>query len=150
MAQHQITGEIIYLQTPTATVVEAARALGTRPEQIAKSVLFTIGEARLLAITTGTRLIERRALAARYGVGRKRVKLASPEIVLETTGYPVGTVPPFGHLHPVETLLDPGVLEYAEIYAGGGAHNAMLRLAPQDILRVVTAEVFDLHTRPAQ
>ncbi len=81
--QHGISGEILYLDDRTPTVEIAARAVGTRPEQIAKSILFLIDEQPVLAITCGIAYVERRAIAALYGVGRKRVKLALP-------GYRVG------------------------------------------------------------
>jgi len=148
MDQNNISGEIIFLDEATPTVETAASALGTKPDKIVKSVLFTVGGEIILAVTRGTKLIEQRAIAARFGVGRKRVKLASPETVLSTTGYPVGTVPPFGHQNPISVLIDPGVLEAEEIYAGGGAHNAMLRLNPKVIHSVTQAEIFDLHKRP--
>jgi len=148
MAENAIPGEIVYLEVPTPTVEAAAQAVGTSPDQIVKSVLFTIGEKRVLAIASGLTLIEQRAIASHYGVGRKRVKLATPEIVLDVTGYPVGTVPPFGHLNNVHTLIDPQVLAMSEIYAGGGAHNALVRLYPGDILRGSEAEIIDLHNRP--
>ena len=148
MERSDISGEIIFLDQPTPTVETAAQALGTDPEHIVKSVLFNIGDKSVLAITRGTRFIEQRAVAARFGVGRKRVKLAPPEVVLAVTGYPVGTVPPFGHRDPLQVLVDPSVLEVDEVYAGGGDHNAMVRVDPQDILRINQAEVLDLHTRP--
>jgi prolyl-tRNA editing enzyme YbaK/EbsC (Cys-tRNA(Pro) deacylase) len=53
-------------------------------------------------------------------------------------------MPPFGHLRKLDTLLDCSVLEQPEIYAGGGAENALVRLSPEDILRVTQAEVMDL------
>ncbi len=145
MERHSIPGEILFLEQPTLTVEEAARALGVAPEQIVKSVLFTIKELRVLAMTSGTRLIDRRALAARFGVGRKRVRLAQPPVVLEATGYPVGSVPPFGHATPLTLVIDPGVLEHAVVFAGGGAHNAMLRISPAEIMRVTGAETLPLH-----
>lgn len=149
MEQVNIPGEIIFLDDPTPTVETAALALGTDPERIVKSVLFTIDDESILAITRGTRFIEQRAVAARFGVGRKRVKLAPPEVVLEVTGYPIGTVPPFGHRNPLQVLMDPSVLELDEVFAGGGDHNAMVRLDPQEILRINQAEILDLHTRPS-
>ena len=148
MEKNGIEGEIVHLDMPTPTVETAAQAVGTRPDQIVKSVLFTVREERVLAIACGTQLIERRVIASVYGVGRKRVRLANAEIVLETTGYPVGTVPPFGHPQPIRTLIDPRVLEHAEVYAGGGAHNALTRLDPQNILAITQAQIIDLHTQP--
>ncbi len=149
MTQAGIEGEIVFLSQPTPTVEAAAEAVGTRPEQIAKSVLFTIQEQYILAITCGTRFVERKVIAALFGVGRKRVKLAPPEVVLKVTGYPVGTVPPFGHPQPLQTLLDPQVLTHNQVYAGGGAHNALTRLDPQAILKTTQAQIIDLHTPPA-
>jgi len=150
MHQHTVAGEILILDTPTPTVEAAAAAVGTRVENIVKSVLFTIDERRVLAVTCGTDPIERRAIAILYGVGRKRVKLAPPEIVLQASGYPVGTVPPFGHPAPLETLIDPRVLEQAQVYAGGGDHNALVRLDPAEILRISGGQVLDLHARPRE
>jgi prolyl-tRNA editing enzyme YbaK/EbsC (Cys-tRNA(Pro) deacylase) len=148
MDQNDIPGEIVFLTTPTPTVETAAQAVGTDPEHIVKSVLFSIEDQHVLAITSGLSLIERRAIAGRYGIGRKRVKLAPPEVVLAVTGYPIGTVPPFGHKNPLAVLVDPRVLKMKEIYAGGGAQNALIRLTPGDILRITQADVLDLHNPP--
>jgi prolyl-tRNA editing enzyme YbaK/EbsC (Cys-tRNA(Pro) deacylase) len=65
--------------------------------------------------------------------------------VLATTGYEVGTVPPFGHHQPVPTLVDRRVLEQETVYAGGGGHRVLLRFSPGEILRVTAAETIDLH-----
>ncbi len=146
--EHAIPGEIIQLEIPTLTVEAAAQALGVETGQIVKSVLFLVRGEAVMTITCGTGYVERRAVAARYNVGRKRVKLADAEAVLAHTGYEVGAVPPFGYPQPLPTLLDPGVLENDEVYAGGGGGNAMTRLNPQDILRITQAEVLDLHNRP--
>ncbi len=149
MEKNAIDGEIVFLDEPTPTVEVAAKVVGTGPDQIVKSVLFTVRDEKVIAMACGTQLIERRAIAAVFGVGRKQVKLANAEIVLETTGYPVGTVPPFGHPQPIRALMDPRVLEHDECYAGGGAHNALTRLNPQDILKITSAEIIDLHNRPS-
>jgi Cys-tRNA(Pro) deacylase len=149
MDQRGINGEILILDVPTPTVEAAAQAIGVQPHQIVKSVLFNVLDEGVLTISCGDKLVERRVIATLYGVSRKRVKLATPEMVLKMTGYTVGTVPPFGYREQLRTLLDPRVLEFKEIFAGGGSHNAMVRLDPQDILRITQADVLDLHTRPA-
>ena len=157
MATHLIPGEILHLSVPTPTVETAAQAVGVRAEQIVKSILFLVNDASaaqafmpVLAIACGTAHVERRAIAARYGVGRKRVKLASPEEVLAISGYEVGAMPPFGHRQPLPTLLDCRVLDLPEAYAGGGAENALVRLDPHEIARVTAAEVMDLISMPDQ
>ncbi|MBG7609918.1 MAG: YbaK/EbsC family protein [Anaerolineae bacterium] len=143
-----IAGEILFLESPTLTVLAAASVVNTQPDQIIKSVLFTINSEMVLAIAGGTKPIERRVIASLYGVGRKRVKLAPADVVLAITGYPVGAVPPFGHPQPIRTLLDPRVLAHKEVFGGGGAHNALLRLAPESVRDITQAQVIDLLSRP--
>ncbi len=149
MDQREIPGEILILDAPTPTVEAAAQAMGVQPRQIVKSVLFTVHDEGVLTISCGDQLIERRVIAALFGVSRKRVKLAPPDVVLNLTGFAVGTVPPFGHRTQLRTLLDPRVLALDEIFAGGGTHHALVRLNPQDIAKITQAEIIDLHTRPA-
>jgi prolyl-tRNA editing enzyme YbaK/EbsC (Cys-tRNA(Pro) deacylase) len=144
MKQNAVPGEILHLSVPTPTVEAAAQAVKTRPERIVKSILFLVDQKPVLAILCGLAHVDRRAIAHRYQVGRKRVKLAEPEPVLQITGYDVGAMPPFGHRTPLPTLLDLRVLENPFVYAGGGAENALVRLNPHDILRVSGAQVMDL------
>lgn len=148
MEQQGIPGEILILEVATPTVETAAQAVGAPPQQIVKSVLFSLPTENVLTISCGDQLVERRVIANLYGISRKRVKLASPEVVLDVTGYAVGTVPPFGHRQPLSTLLDRRVLEFTQVYAGGGAHNALVSLNPQDILKITQAQIIDLHTPP--
>ena len=150
MDSHQIPGQILVLDVPTLTVEAAAQALGVESRQIVKSVLFTVAAEGVLTISCGDQLVERRVIAHLYGIGRKRIKLAPPDVVLNLTGYAVGTVPPFGHRTVLKTLLDPRVLMFDEIYAGGGTSTALVRLKPQEIARITLAEIIDLHTRPTK
>lgn len=150
MRRHGISGEILHLEIPTPTVEAAARAVGVEEEQIVKTLLFLINQQPVAAIACGTARIDRRAIATRFGVGRKRVKLASADQVLDLSGYPAGALPPFGHRQPFPTLLDRRVLDHTTVYAGGGAENALVRLAPEDIVRFTQAEVVDLLSPPTE
>ena len=148
MDANSIPGVILHLETPTPTVETAAEAVASAPEQIVKSILFLVADQPVLTITCGQIYVDRRALAAVYGVGRKKVKLASPEAVLKETGFEVGAMPPFGHHNPLPTWMDERVLEQPQVYAGGGAENVLLRLSPDDILRASQARVIDLLNPP--
>lgn len=139
-----IPAEFVQLDVPTPTVETAALAVGTHVDQIIKSILFMADEHPVLAIACGLSNIQRRAIADLYSVGKKRVKLATPDMVLEISGYEVGAMPPFGHRQPLNTVIDRRVLDFTDAYAGGGAENVLLHLNPQDILRVTGARVLDL------
>jgi prolyl-tRNA editing enzyme YbaK/EbsC (Cys-tRNA(Pro) deacylase) len=144
LQSRNIAAEIVRLDVPTPTVESAALAVGTEVDQIIKSILFIADEHPVLAIACGLSNIQQRAIAELYGIGKKRVKLATAEVVLEISGYEVGAMPPFGHRQPLDTLVDRRVLNYSDAYAGGGAENALLHLNPQDIMRVTGAQVLDL------
>jgi prolyl-tRNA editing enzyme YbaK/EbsC (Cys-tRNA(Pro) deacylase) len=145
--QQQITAEILPMSKDTPTVPDAARALEVKEEQIIKSLVFLVaeyptGDGRpVLVIANGTGRVDDRLVARHFGVGRKKVKMASPEQALEITGYAVGAMPPFGHQSPLLTLVDPGVVDQEKIFGGGGEINAMLRLTPEELLRVIGAEI---------
>jgi prolyl-tRNA editing enzyme YbaK/EbsC (Cys-tRNA(Pro) deacylase) len=144
MQAEGIQGEIVFLDAPTPTVEKAAEALGAVPDQIVKSILFLVAGKPVLGLSCGLDLIDQRVVARIYGTNRKQVKLADAETVLAITGYPVGTVPPFGHLQPIEALLDEKVLAQKVVYAGGGAHNALVRLSAAVLPKVTRASVLDL------
>ena len=144
MQAQGVQGQILHLDVPTPTVEAAAQAVSARPEQIIKSILFMVDAQPVLAIACGLSTIGRRPIADLFGVGKKRVRLATAQQVLEISGFEVGAMPPFGHRLPLRTLIDRRVLEVPEAYAGGGAENALVRLNPQEIQRVTGAEILDL------
>lgn len=148
LQMQDIQAEIVFLPVPTPTVETAALAVGVSVEQIVKSILFLVDDQPVLTIACGTAYVDRHCIAGVFGVGKKRVKLASAQEVLALSGYEVGAMPPFGHCQPLRSLLDRRVLDLPEAYAGGGAENALLHISPQEILRVSQAQVMDLVSRP--
>lgn len=142
-----IQAEVVRCQSETLTVSDAAREMKTTPDQIIKSLLFFVKERPVMAIASGLVKVDRRTLAAYYGIGRKQVSLANPVQVLQTTGYEVGAVPPFGLREDLPTFIDPAVLNFPVVYAGGGAVDRLLRLPPSEIVRTVDAVTLDLHKR---
>ncbi len=144
IAAHHIAAEIVPVAGETPTVPAAAAALGVTAGQIIKSLLFLVRDQPVLVIASGETRVDRGALAARYGVGKKQIKLADPATVLRLTGYPAGGVPPFGHPAPLPTLLDRNVATWDAIYGGGGDDHTLLRSAPAELARVTAAEWVDL------
>ncbi len=148
IVEQGIAAEVIELPVPTPTVQAAAQAVGTTSERIVKSLLFVVRGQPLLAIANGPAHMDKRPLAAHFSVGRKQVRLADAESVLTLTGYSIGAMPPFGHRQPLPTFMDPGLFAFDEVYAGGGAIDALLRISPQEMLRVTGAHVLDLTRSP--
>lgn len=138
--EHGISAELLELQDDTPTVQAAARAVGVSAQQVVKTLVFLVDGAPWAVIASGTDPVDRRGLAAYFGVGVKRVKLASREMVEMWTGYPAGGVPPFGHAQKLPTLMDHGVFAFEDVFAGGGEDHCLLRISPIEIERVTEAE----------
>lgn len=145
--EQNIAARLVHPSQETPTVALAAQALGCREEQIIKSVLFVIKQDEdqrvALVIANGTAQLDYRKLAALFGVGRKRIRLAPPELVVALTGYPAGGVPPFGFPAAVPTYIDQQVLTQPVVYGGGGDDRTLMQVAPQELVRVTGAQVID-------
>jgi Cys-tRNA(Pro) deacylase len=135
---------ILPMDRHTATVAEAAAALGVDSQRIIKSLLFVADQQPVLVINAGMARVDRKKLAAHLGLNRKRVKFASSDQVLEMAGYAVGGMPPFGHRQRLRTLVDTAVIGLTTVYGGGGAVDAMMRLSTSELMRATQAEAVDL------
>lgn len=150
----------------TPTVPAAAAALGVEPDQIVKTLLFVIEGTRdpagapaagarasaaaeanadqlVVVMSNGERRVDKRLLAAHFGVSKKRVTLAPASLVAALVGYAVGGVPPVGHRTRLPVLLDTSVEETAArcggtLWAGGGDDHTMLRIELADLLRLLS------------
>ena len=142
--ENEIEATILPLDEHTPTVVDAARALEVATDQIIKSLVFITPDESLLVINNGLNRVDRKKIAGLLGLGRKRVKFASPEQALAITGYVVGSMPPFGHMQKLRTLVDPAVVAQKAIFGGGGEINAMMRLDAAELIRVTGAELVAL------
>ena len=142
--ENKIEATILPLKEHTPTVVDAARVLDVETSQIIKSLVFITPDESLLVINNGLNRVDRKKIAAHLGLGKKRVKFASPEQALAITGFVVGSMPPFGHMKKLPTLVDPAVVEQKVIFGGGGELNAMMRLDSAELARVTGADVLSL------
>ena len=141
---HHLGAVIIPMDVHTATVDEAAAALGVDANLIIKSLVFMAGEEPILVVSNGRGRVDRKKLAACLGMNRRGVKFATARQALETTGYVVGSMPPFGHREPLRTVVDTATTEQHTLYGGGGGIDAMMRLSSSELLRVTRAEVADI------
>ena len=140
LSANQIEAEIIFLEEDTRTVADAAAVLGVVPDQIIKSVLFLADGESVLVINNGLARIAWKQLADYLGVSRRRLKMANADVVLETTGYEVGAVPPFGHKTKLRTVVATAVYDQKTIYGGGGEVQALMKLTTDELKRVVGME----------
>ena len=142
---HRLEADILPMDAHTATVGDAAKALGVDADMIIiKSLVFMAGDQPILVINNGPTRVDRRKLAAYLGINRKRIKFARAEQALEITGYVVGSMPPFGHREKLRTLVDAATAQLDTVYGGGGGIDAMMRLSSSELIDATHAEVADI------
>lgn len=132
-------------ENSTATSQMAADNIGCELGQIAKSIAFIVEEQPVLVIASGDQRVDDRKIAAMFNVGRKKVKIATPEQCIEIFGYAPGGVPPFGHRttgFPV--FIDDSMARYTQLYAAGGAYNAIFPITLDELKQFSGGKLADV------
>lgn len=118
----------------TKTAIDAARAVGCRPSQIVKSLVFEVDGEAVLALVPGDRRLRTDNLA---GVaGGNRARRASLDRVREATGFAAGGTPPFGHAHPIRVFADLALRRHDPVWAAAGTPTTVFPISLADLDRV--------------
>src|SRR3954447_10740851 len=129
--------ELRTLGEPTATVAQAAAALGVEEGQIAKSIVFVMDGEPVVVVASGRHRIDQDKVCDALDCAEGRQ--ASADEVRAATGFAIGGVPPIGHGLPV--IFDTALLEYDVVYAAGGDGNTLFAVAPRQLAGCVHALV---------
>ena len=120
---------VIELEASTATVVEAAAALGVEEGMIAKTMSFLQGEEPVLILTEGTAKVDNRKYKDTFHVKAKMIPFDEVE---EKIGHAPGGVCPFGINEGVEVYLDESLKRFETVYpAAGNDHSAVKLTIPE-------------------
>jgi prolyl-tRNA editing enzyme YbaK/EbsC (Cys-tRNA(Pro) deacylase) len=118
-------GDIIELGVSTATVVEAAAALGVIPARIAKSISLKREAGAMLVITAGDMKLDNRKYKEEFGL---KAKMLAPEEALAMTGHAIGGVCPFGLPAGVAVYLDVSLKRFDTVFPACGSGNSAIEL----------------------
>jgi prolyl-tRNA editing enzyme YbaK/EbsC (Cys-tRNA(Pro) deacylase) len=128
--------QVVELTVAAKTAQQAADALGVALGQIAKSLIFEMGEPNspqpLLIIASGDLRVNEANLAQLLNTPIRR---AHPKQVREWTGYAIGGIPPMGHAIAIQTILDPQLRRFESVWAAGGT--------PKTVFNIETVLLFE-------
>jgi prolyl-tRNA editing enzyme YbaK/EbsC (Cys-tRNA(Pro) deacylase) len=145
LAQQQgFTPELAALPAGTRTAPEAARAVGCDVGAIVKSLVFLADGDAVLALVSGTRRVDERALAAALSASDvRRATAAESEAAV---GFALGVIPPFGHGSTAlrASVCDPALLQHELVWAAAGSHDRMFPVAPALLLELSGARIADV------
>jgi prolyl-tRNA editing enzyme YbaK/EbsC (Cys-tRNA(Pro) deacylase) len=129
----------------TATVTEAAAALGVEPPRIAKTLSLRVGDRVVLVCARGdARLNNGKAKAV---LGAKPRMLGAHEVEA-ITGHPVGGVCPFGLTAPLPVFCDISLRAFATVFPAAGSRTTSVELSPDRLADLTGAQWIDICTLP--
>jgi len=130
------------LEVPVKTAAAAAAAVGCRPEQIVRSLVFRTqsGKAVLVVASGGHRVSESKITA----IAGEPVAMGSAKFVREVTGYAIGGIPPVGHPAPIDTIVDAHLLKLGALWAAAGHPNSLFALTADELVRMTKGRVEDV------
>ncbi len=127
---------------PVGSLEEAAQARGLTAEQVLKSLVVRRGvEDYLFVLVPGRRAISWPKLRAHLGVSRLSMPPALEAFAV--TGYPRGTITPFGASTPWPVLADAAI-PAGPVSIGGGAPGCAFTVDRDDLIGALAAEVADV------
>ena len=136
---------MIEVAESTATVEEAAAALGVEPARIAKSLTVRAGAETFLLVARGDARLDNGKCKRELGA---RPRMLGPEETLALTGHPVGGVCPFGLATELPVYLDRSLLDFDLVYPAGGTLNSSVEVAPSRLFELVGERWVDLCRLP--
>ena len=121
---------VIVPEHSSATVAEAAEALGCEPGMIAKTLSFLQNDRPVLILVEGMARIDNRKYRKRFGC---KAKMIPAEQVEELIGHNVGGVCPFGIRDGVTVYLDESLKKHGTVYPAAGSDHSAVRLSIADL-----------------
>ena len=135
---------------PTTTekgAANVARALGFREHQMVKTLIFQVDTGERVLVMLGG---DQSAISGHLKkvLGSRNIRMASPEVVKATTGYEIGSIPPF-HWQPdgFRSLLDESLLSEPVLGVGAGQWGEEILVSPENLVRASRAQVVNLTDR---
>jgi len=132
-----LPGQVVQFDASTRTAADAAGAVGCKLGQIVKTLFFLADGRPTMALVAGDRQADTARLAEVVGVGRKKLKMGTPEEVLDHTGYPVGGVAPVGSLKPSDVVVDESLRRFDVVWAAAGSGNAVFEARTTDLVQAI-------------
>ena len=124
--------DILEFPVSSATVELAAKAVGTEPARIAKTLSFydKDSDGCILVITAGDTKIDNSKFKHFFGF---KAKMLSGEDVERLTGHAIGGVCPFANPDHVAVYLDDSMKRFETVFPAAGSANSAIELTCDEL-----------------
>ena len=128
------------LEHSTRTAQDAANAVDCELGQIVKSLIFKSADRPLLFLVSGKNQLNVNGVAAQLNITLEK---ANADFVRESTGFPIGGVPPVAHAQKMDVFIDRDLMAYDLIWAAAGTPHAVFPLKSKDLPRITSGRLID-------
>ena len=140
LKKNKIPHEVVKYDHQEKGAEFAAKATGNPLEITVKTLVVELDRKRYcLALLPGHRELNLKKLASSSGC--KRTAMVDTNTAQRLTGYLVGGISPFGTQQRLETVMESSILDNPEILINAGQRGMMLKMDPEDIVKVLGCEV---------
>ena len=127
-----LANRVIVTEHSSATVTEAAEAIGCEPAKIAKTLSFLQGDQPVLILADGMARIDNHKYKERFSC---KAKMIPAELVEPLIGHEIGGVCPFGINEGVKVYLDESLRKHDVVYPAVGSDHSGVRLTIPELER---------------
>ncbi|MCW9026233.1 MAG: Cys-tRNA(Pro) deacylase [Thiovulaceae bacterium] len=117
---------------------EAAQKMGVDANRVFKTLVVRSDKSLAVGIVPVTAKLSLKSFAKALGV--KKVAMAEPKDVENTTGYILGGVSPIGQKKRLETVIDKSAFVYDSIFVSAGKRGLEVELSPKDLQKILGAK----------
>lgn len=124
---------------PTPSSETAAKAVGCSVAEIAKTILFIVGENPVVVVTSGDLRIKASRLKQITGL-KGKARLPEAEEVIRHTGFAPGGVCPFLLPEGLRVLVDASMRRFPRVYAAAGNDHSAVPITVDRLLEITGGE----------
>ena len=124
-----------------------ARALGFRERQMVKTLIFELSTGECVLVMLGG---DQNAISGQLkrAIGSRNISMAQPERVKETTGYIIGSIPPFSwQPEGFRTFIEASLLDEPLLGVGAGSWGEEILITTADLVKASGAQAVNLTAR---
>ena len=130
LRERNAADKIRVFDVSSATVELAARALNTQEARIAKSMSFSVNGEPVIIVTAGDMKIDN---AKFKSVFHTKVKMLTPDELVEKVGHAMGGVCPFAVNEGCRIYLDESLKRFDIVYPAAGSANSAVELTVEEL-----------------
>lgn len=130
LQQLDLGDKIMEFTVSSATVKDAAVAVGCTEDEIAKSLTFLIDDEPIMILASGNSKIDNSKYKAEFHTKAKMIPFEDVERLI---GHAVGGVCPFGMNDGVKVYLDNSLKKYEIVYPAAGSDKSAVKLTIDEL-----------------